>query len=572
MSVEIDPETAIESLARLYPWSVESGEELGIALAFLRWGVTPAEVVRAGYGAGVAVGGVGLLVVLALPTSFRLAGLLGVLALALFATHAVHTTPELVATARRTSALGTTPHLVARAVLGMRLEPTPERAAVAAARSGEGVLSESLARHVRGSRNTPRSGLATFAEEWGEWFPALRRATALLSAAGSVPSTDRDRLLDRALGTVLEGVRDNVSEFAANIRGQVTALYAFGVLLPTALVALLPAAGAAGFPVTTIPVVLVYDIVLPGVLVVFSVRLLARRPIAFPPPKVTSAHPDVPDRTRLAPLAGFGTAALAWLAGIRLFPSWGSPLAALGFGCGVALLVRYGPVMAVHERVRRAEDGLPDALALVGRRVANGRPVETAIEQTAAELDGKMGDVLEAGATRQRQVQVGVREAFLGRRGDGALVDLPSPRVRGSVSLLALAATEGQPAGRALSAMGDHLDELRRIERESRHDLAYICRTLRSTAAVFAPLVTGATVGLADGIGSGGLTGSDQSLPWLGGVVGVYTLVLAVVLAALATGLTSGLDRSLVGYRVGWTLVSATAVFLCAYLLVGFLV
>jgi hypothetical protein len=230
--------------------------------------------------------------------------------------------------------------------------------------------------------------------------------------------------------------------------------------------------------------------------------------------------------------------------------------------------VQYRPVITVYDRVQEIEDGLSDALALVGRRVANGQAIEQALARASEELDGEIGSVLEMGTIQQRQLQVGVRAAFLGRY--GVLKNIPSQRVRGSMALVSLGASEGRPAGMALLALADHVDDLQRIEREARHSIAHVCRTLRTTGAVFGPLVAGATVALADGIGSAGfLPGSEQSLSWLGAAVGWYVLVLAVLLTVLATGLSRGLDRSLVGYRVGRALVSATVTFLASYLLVG---
>lgn len=555
-------------LARLYPWPVEPGEDLRLAVRFLDWNVTPEEIVRGGYGAGLLAGGLLAIGVLLVSPLLRPALALGAISVGLFTVHAVHATPPLWATARRTSALGAAPDLVSRAVLSMRLSPTPERAAVFAARSDDGTLANDLAGHVRQTRHTARSGLSTFGETWADLFPSLRRSLALVSAAGQAPERDRDRLLDRALTVVLEGTREQMQAFAVQIRAPATALYAFGVLLPLALVALLPAAGAAGVVVTPLSVVFLYNLLLPGVLVVASAWLLARRPVAFPPPNVTSDHPDVTDTTAYAVGAGCLTAIAGWVAVTPVFPSWGPPIAALGLGCGVALWLQYYPVITVYEQVREVEAGLSDALALIGRRVVNGRAVETAIADTAGELDGAMGEVLSAGARQQRQLQVGVHEAFLGRY--GALDTVPSSRVRGSIALVALATDEGRPAGGALLALAEHVEDLQRIEREATHSLAQVCGTLSSTAMVFGPLVAGATVALADGMSNEAvLFGGGGSLTWLGGPVGLYVLVLAMLLTALATGLTRGFDRSLVGYRTGRALVCATAVYLCSYLLVG---
>lgn len=560
--------TFVAALARLYPWTVEPSEELRDSLAFLGWAVTPAQLVRAGYGAGFVVGGLSLVALPFVPASAWLGGALVTCTLALLVVHTVHSLPGVAATARRTSALGAAPDLVVRAVLSMRLTPTPERAAEFAATTGEGVLADSLASHVRRNRNTARSGLDTFGDEWADLFPALRRSFALVVVAGRTTATDRHRLLDRALSVVLDGTRTQLQAFATRIRAPVTALYAFGVLVPTALVALLPAAGAAGVVVTLPTVVVLYNVLLPAMLTGISVWLLARRPVAFPPPAVTRAHPDVRDTRRLALAGGLVVALAGWFATDRLFPSWGPPIAAVGLGCGVALGAANWPVVAVYGHVRDAEAGLSDALELVGRRVANGQAVESTVEHVAVELDGAMGDLLVAGARQQRQLHVGIHEAFLGRY--GVLDTVPSPRVRGSFALLSLAADEGRPAGVALLAMAEHVDDLQRIEQEAREQLSYICQTLVNTASLFGPMVAGATVALADAIGSEDeLLGGEQSLDWLGAPVGLYVLFLAVVLTALSVGLIRGFDRSLIGYRVGRALVYSTLTYLGSYLLVG---
>lgn len=558
----------LAGLAACYPWDGEASTDLRLALDVLGRPVRPSVVVEAGYVAGAVVGFLIGLCALVVPGSFRLVVVLCAVSAALLTTHVVHVTPKLWATARRTSALGAAPDLVARTVLSMRLTPTPERAADFAASTGDGLLTESLADHVRKHRHTGEPGLVAFGEAWSDLFPSLRRSVSLITAAGSAADRDRERLLGRALTVVLEGTREQMEAFAATVRTPVTALYAFGVLLPTALVALLPAAGAVDIAVTPLTVVAVYDILLPTTLLGTAVWLLARRPVAFPPPGVTTDQDGVADRRWLAVAAGV-LCGVGGAVGVSLVtPIWGPPVAGAGAGTGVALWLYYQPVVSQYERIRRIEASLPDALTLIGRRVANGRAVETALEQAGAELDDELGSVLLAGARRHRQLQIGVEEAFLGP--DGVLADVPSKRVRGSVALLALAAKEGRPAGSALLALGDHIADLRAIEGKSRRSLAHVRQTLQTTGTLFGPIVAGATVALAGGIGGEELLAEQTgSLAWLGGPVGIYALLLAAVLTALATGLTRGLDRALLGYRIGRALAAATASYLCSYLLVG---
>lgn len=468
-----------------------------------------------------------------------------------------------VANARRSRALGTAPELVGRAVLRTRIEPTAETAAIFAAESG-GLLGARLEASVRRARGTPRSGLGRFAAAWREQFPALHRALTLVSAAADAPEDERDRTLDRAMDAILDGTRERAADAADALRGPATAVYAFGVLLPLALVGVLPAAGAAGFEATLPVVVGVYDLLLPAALVSASGWLLANRPVAFPPAGV-----DREDEQRWVPIAaGVAAAVGGWTAATLWVSPWAGPLSALGFGSGIALVARYRPVVAVRRRADDLDAALPDALYLVGRRVTEGIAVERAVADVAEELDGVAGEVFEAATRRQRQLRVGTEAAFTGEY--GALDGVPSQRAEMAARLLGVAAAAGPPAGRALVETADHLDALRRVETEARRDLASVTSTLGNTAAFFGPLVGGATVALAESVGTTETFGGI-ALPMadLGVAVGVYVLLLAVILTTLSVGLSRGLDRATVGYRVGAALCAATATYLVAFRAVG---
>jgi hypothetical protein len=582
----------LRRLAGLYPLSVEPSDDLDRRLGFLGAAVEAATLVRAGYGAGlvstVLAGLVAALVGVAAAAIPPLA-----VATGLAIVQCVHALPSLLASLRRTRALGAAPAVVGRLVLRMRVDPAVERAAVFAGRAGDGPLADSLAEHARRARGTPRTGLAAFADEWTDWFPALERAAGLVSAAAAAPAAERDRTLDRALAAVLDGTRDRLAAFGTDVTGPTTAVYAFGVLLPVALVGLLPAASVAGLRVSLPAFVAVYDVVLPLGLLAAAAYLLARRPVAFPPPRVDRSHPSVPDRRLLAPAAGLATGAAAWTAAGRLIAAWAAPIAALGVGSGTALLVWYRPVKRVRDRTRAVEADLDDALYLVGRRVAAGVAVEAAIDATADEVDAATGEVLRDAVGTGRRLGVGVRASFVGEH--GALGDVPSARARGAAVLLGLAADTGRPAGEALVALASHLGDLRELEAEARRELAQVTGTLRNTGAVFAPIVAGATVALAGGIrraggagragteagvgagtgvpgGTGALAaGSTLRTAALGPAVGVYVLLLAATLTALATGLSRGLDRSLVGFRLGLALPTATAAYLVSFVAAGLL-
>ena len=584
--------------------------ELRRAIAFLGWDATPDRVIEYGHRAGIGVG-LGCAAIVALVVA-PVPGLLFGLAGGLAATHAVHRGPVWLAALRRTRALGAAPGLVGRLVLRMRLDPSTERAVQFAARTGDGPLADGLARHERGSADGPTSGLRAFAREWQPWFPAIDRAAALVRTAASAPSERRDRCLDRALDATISGTTDRLAAFVGEVQGPVSALYAFGVLLPLALIALLPAAAASGVPIGSGVIAGLYLGVLPAGLVAASAWLLSRRPVAFAPPSIDGDHPDVPKRTVHAAVAGVSSGAVTAAIAAWFVAGWTAPVSGIGVGFGTTLLVSVRRRRTVLSNVRAVERGLPDAMTVIGGDVAEGVAVETAIANAGKRLDDATGEVFERAGRRSDTLRVGVREAFLGRGGPAEPV--PSPRVRGAIALLAVAAREGRPAGDVLLELADQLEELRELEHDARRQLATVTGTLTNTAAVFAPLVGGATVALATGIdtvdaggmGAGATAGADAlgfgagggtggvdgtaagagavdgtgaeadgsgalSVPVLGRIVGTYVLILAALLTALATGLERGFDRTLVAYRVGIALPTATATYLVAFVGAGLL-
>ncbi|ERH13587.1 MAG: hypothetical protein J07HB67_02628, partial [halophilic archaeon J07HB67] len=190
-------------------------------------------------------------------------------------------------------------------------------------------------------------------------------------------------------------------------------------------------------------------------------------------------------------------------------------------------------------------------------------------------LPGPVGEAFGAAGRRRQTLGVDVERAFCGDA--GPFVETPTTTGRATATLLAVAADAGPPAGELLTTEAERLDTLRDHERRARRAVATVTDTLEQTAALFGPLVGGATVALAsglDGLSAASAVGDGTTLSaaTVGSAVGVYVLVLAAVLPTLAVGLRAGLDRSRVGYRVGRSLTSATATFLAATWVTGLLV
>jgi hypothetical protein len=576
-------------LAWFAPVDVAASAELRGALATLGVDVAGETIVRAGYGGG-GLAGVGVVVAGTLGRVPQFVVVPVALAVAVGVAHAVHELPVGLAAVRRRRALGRAPDLVARVALRLHVEPALEPAVRFAVDSTDDALADALDVRCRRTDRLDRALLA-FADAHADDAPGLRRACHLLASAPDAPEGDRERRVDRAFQAVLDGTHDRLRAYTTALSGPVNALYAFGVLLPLALVAVLPAAGAAGLPASLPVVVAVYDGVLPLALLAATAWVLANRPVAFPPPRVGRDHPAVPERRwpalaagalvgavvaavafAVATTNGFGQPVLGGVAG--LLPAWVAPILGVGVGGGVAAERLTAAAASVRARALAVEDGLVDAAYAVGRRVANGDAVEDALA-AGASVGDETGAVFAEAVAVQDRLGVGTREAFRGEY--GALAAVPSERARAVVDLLALAAAQGAPAGRAVVAVADHLEDLAAVERACRDDLAAVTSTLRSTGRLFGPLVGGATVALADGLASPGAllgdapsTGIDPSA--LGVAVGALVLALAGILAALAVVLEAGPDRVAVGRELAVALPTAACTFAASVALTGALI
>ncbi|WP_162198640.1 type II secretion system protein [Halanaeroarchaeum sulfurireducens] len=481
---------------------------------------------------------------------------LGVASVAI-AVYATWMTPAWIEAYRRRMAVGAAPEIVAYAVLQARLTPSLERAAQFAASQSDGLLGRDLA-GVAAADATGRAGWERFATEWSDLDESLPRAVSLLVAGIGSAQPARDDLLDRALDTALAGSRERVATFATAIRGPTTGIYAFGVMLPLAMVGLLPVAASAGVGVSPAAIAVLYDGLIPMGLLAASAWLAARRPAVARPPPIRSGLVSTRSPTRTTLLA-VGVGATAGVAGYLVLPDWATWIVIPGVGIGSAATYWFGPIRDRRQVVDSIESGVPDAVSLVGHRLAAGEPLEAAIAIVGERLSGATADVFRDGTRVHRRLRVTVPESFTGPV--GALSAYESPRTETAVSLLAAAARDGPAGGETLVQVSSYLRELDEVEREARRELARTTDTLRQTALVFGPAIAGVTVALATGMGSLGNGGEAVPVPALGVVVGVYVLALAVVLPSLAVVLKRGLDVSIVGYRVGIALFTSSLVY-----------
>ena len=470
--------------------------------------------------------------------------------------------PAMVGRYRRRQAIGAAPALVAFVIVHLELRPSLEAALDRVADALHGQLARSLATH-RIAEPTGRRALEAFASEWADLDPSLRRSATLLRAATDIPDQERGAVLERALEIVLDGSRDRVARFGAAIRGPAMGIYAFGVMLPLALVGMLPVVASTGGAVPMVILVGLYDVLVPLGLLVASGWLAAKRPAVATQEVSPVVFAAAPEFRRTVPV-GAGVAAVASVGAWLFVPGWAVPIVAAGTGVGAGLLYHLGPVRDRQSTLGSLDAGLPDALAIVGRRIADGQPVERTLGTVADRLSGPTGRLFQRADRRCDRLGTTVAGAFFGPM--GALPSDASTRAGTTLELVAIAGDHGAPAGDTLQSVGQYLETLEQVEREARRELGQTTSTLRQTATLFAPAIAGATVAMATGMDAAEAPGQAVDVSILGTVIGVYVVLLAVILPSLSVVLERGLDPVRMGYRSGTALVSTGVVYPLAYL------
>ncbi len=496
----------------------------------------------------------------------------------------------------RVHSLGDVPEVVSYIVMAMKLNPNMERAMAFTVKNSQ----RQLARDVRKlmwdlqirAYDSLDEALSAFAGRCGVYGEHFKRAVFLVKSS----TCERDEAmrtiaLNRALDVVLHGTKSLMASFMSTLHAPTLILYSIFVMVPLALVAMLPAAAVVGLRVNAVQLFLLYDLLFPLVTLLYAHAILMRRPAAFAPPDV----PD--DRYRehgfsrwtwaaIAVLAGAGVASIGKYAPATLpfqqsdFIVWGIA-AAVSIYCYCTSL----PFKKARDEIRAMEAEFADSLFVLGRRMSEGRPPEEGFAYTARMVSGTaIGKAYSRAAYNIRCLRSTLHDAVLDPA-FGAFADVYSSRIRATIGMLVeTSAMSGEIAGNSVIRIADHLKELQEVENEIRKMLYTMTSMLKMTCTVFAPFIAGVTLALSGAVAGIAsrmainmqelpedaqsyfvmvpqFTAPAVSTPDLTLIVGVYVILLVIILLRFVDGIEHGDDVQEFMYSVGRTLPVAVAVF-----------
>ncbi|MFH0815643.1 MAG: hypothetical protein V1934_02350 [Methanobacteriota archaeon] len=487
----------------------------------------------------------------------------------------------------RLRSLGKSPETVCYMAMSLNLVPSLERAVKFAAENGEEPLSSALRKIIwnvetRQSLSVDESFM-DFAAEWSGDGEELKMALYSIRGAVSEKSKEgRERVLGKATESALSGTRRRIEEFAAGLSGPSTILFALGILLPLVVGSMLPMMAVGTLDVsnlgqglstggdpraTAVVTVLLMDVAFPGLAFAYAYYVIGRRPGTSSPARVTAGKASIVKPASIAVLLAMLALAIA-IGGSEgeLLAAALLALGAISIPAGYHLVSIASHARAERKRMMDMEAEFPDALFQLGRRVAEGVPLEAAFPFVGGRMKGSEIGQLFIGIGGAMGTSGLSPERALFDPELGALRQIGSRTIRATLrSVVASAEMDPRTAGKMMMDFSGYLRDLQKTDHEIRLQLSGISENMRNTATLFAPLIMGVTVGLfallsrtfAD-VGDG-----VEMMPvWLfAGVVGAYLMLMVLAISYFCSRLMHGDDDVELKWRAGTSLATSWLVF-----------
>jgi len=528
--------------------------------------------------------------------------------------------PKTYAKYMKIHSLGDIPEVLSYLVMYLKLVPNLENSVKFAAAESSTSLACDLKKMLWDMEIRLYHGiedaLTSFASMWGKWSEPFKRSLHLIrSSVQERDEASRTVTLNRALDVALDGTKEMMNDFATKLHQPTMVIYSIGIMIPLSLVAMLPAAGLIGMRITIFQVFMLYDVILPLFLLLYMRKILLSRPATFNPPNIPDDHPDILyihkyRRLIMSLILGSAVAfpgavfvimpylvpleeaqgvlqyivdpnGLNGLFPVTLFLLWGVAVAVTTYCFSV-----YYPHKKVRDGIKQIEREFSDALYILGKRIAEDKSPEEAFMYAAHTVEGaKIAEVFSQTGFTLTAMHTNLDDALFSEE-YGSLRLVYSDRIKAIMRLFVEGIKKSQRAvSVSLIKIADHLKELQGVETKIKDTLYSLTSTLRSTAAMFAPLIAGVTLAITKLIttilesmrgkissdilpsGSGVLSSVADAFTlenvrpeYFVLVVGIYIIELVFLLTRFTNGIDEGDDKPAFMYSLGKTLPTSMIV------------
>jgi hypothetical protein len=448
-------------------------------------------------------------------------------------------------------------------------------------------------------------GLTNFANQWGRWSEHFKRSLHLIRSSIDEPEeSQRIMTLNKALDVGLEGTREVMNEFAEKLHQPTLVIYSIGIMIPLAIIAMLPAAALVGLQITIFQVFFLYDIVLPLVLFLYMRKILLSRPATFNPPKIPMDHPDLCRINRqkhqiiavclfiifLIPLFLLMLSDMNpnLIQPIRFIHSIIPMSITIIWGIAAAITyyttIVYKPHKIIRDTIKHMEREFSDALYIIGNRISEEKSPEESFLYTAETMKGSaIAELFSHTSYNLTALHTTLSEALFNSE-YGSLKYIYSERIKAIMRLFVEGIKKSQKSvSISIIRLADHLKELQQVEIKIKENLSTLTSTLQSTATIFAPMIAGITLAITQLI-SNIIQKTTQSFPstmdtsmmygitntfsleniepsYFVLVIGIYIIELVFLLTRFTNGIDEGDDKAEFYYQLGRAMPVTVLVF-----------
>ncbi len=405
--------------------------------------------------------------------------------------------PFMKANSLRIKMLGFMPGAVSYMVMSLYLNPSLEYAVAFASENTEEPLATDLKKILWGvylrEHDTIEEAFVKFAYEWGHWNDGFKRSLYTLRVS-SMRSTERERkeTLEKASEIIMESSKRDLIAYADALYVPTMILFSLGVMLPLILASLLPITPI-GKDMTWV-IVLIFDILIPGIVYLYSKKIIAEKPVLTTPPELEVHLTKTEKNTTIIVSIIIGVF-FAYL-GLRSFDYVTSSffLWALSIPLAIYLFVTSYPMKTEHDTLIEMNDDFPDALFNVGSRVAEGEPFELALRRVVSLMKGSAIEILFRRILYAlKTTRDSLEEILFGK--DGILKD-KSTKIINTTMRVTLDALkkDNVTAGGMIINIASHLREMKGIEKDMKTKLGSATSMMKLTALYFAPITIAVTM------------------------------------------------------------------------------
>ncbi|MDP3917523.1 MAG: hypothetical protein Q8Q42_04545 [Nanoarchaeota archaeon] len=388
-----------------------------------------------------------------------------------------------------------------------------------------------------------KESLDYYLESWREYNLEFVEAFHLIEGSLYEPNNERRiGLLEKSLEVMLDGTYNKMLHYAHNLKGPVTLLYMLGVILPILGLVIFPLVGSfLGGAIRWYHLALLYNIVLPIILISMGNNMLAKRPTGYGESEVLKTNPEFKIyeqwvvNDRLIPISpkAFGIF-LALVIGFFGFLPLLMPLISPGYdfeipglglfldfkdgngpygvgsliagmliplGMTVGISTYYGiktkRLIKIKKQVDDLEEEFSGAIFQLGNRIGDGIPSEMAFGEVAETMSGTpTGKFFTAVNRNIRKLGYGMKKAIFDPR-VGAILLFPSNLIQSTMKVLVQSSNKSpQVVSTSLITISKYIDRIKQVNERLKDLLADILSSMISQINFLTPLIAGIVVGV----------------------------------------------------------------------------